>query len=504
MGKIYEQQITRFDGGIIDDIRENTDRGFQITTNFDIFTNPLRLTPYRATTANETPAQKIVRFLYTNGKLYGYGVASGNDRPAIYYKASDAIADAWTAPTDNEAGSGTTRWKHVFFHYKSYLYGWMDNATLWRWGDLTGTPTFTESYQSVTNFTYTAEPLIHPADDIAYFFTDNFVHTLNGSPSGTWTANALTLPNNYVITDAEPIGNLLAIACRPKDAGGKSIVFLWDRDSTVTTLTEKIDWGEGNLLYIAYLDGNLIGVTDYFLNDTTLNLSAGKLVIKVAAGNKALTIKEIQKTTDDTTSFIPNTAISAAGTNVDNTNLRAKIVRDNKLYIPGAVSDQAETWRGAIVITSDGRVTMDTVESEATGMQGMFLLGRYWFFAHSNDGSVNVTDSSNYGTAVYQSQKYTLGGANKTKKLLIATVLTAPLPASATAVLKYRKDEETTWITIFTNTTDNSIRRSSINIESSGDTLPSFKEIQFRIESTGGAEITGLRFKAEEVEDDLI
>lgn len=499
MGKIYTEKITRFDGGIIDDIRERTDRGFQISNNFDIFTNPLRLTPHRATTANETKAQNIIRFLYTNGKLYGYGVASGNSRPAIYYKASNAISDAWTAPTDNEASSGTTRWRHVFFHYKNYLYGWVDNATLWRWGDLTGVPTFDESWKTVSNFTYTAEPLIHPTDDIAYFFTDNFVHTNN---AGTWSANALTLPSNMIITDAEPVGNLLAIACRPKDAGGKSVVFLWDRDSSLSTITGKIDWGEGNLLYIAYLDGNLIGVTDYFLNDSTLNLSAGKLIIKVASGEKARTIKEIQKTADDTTSFIPNTGISSDGTNVDSNSVRTKIIRDNKLYIPGAMSDQAETWRGAIVITGDGRVTMDTVESEATSLEGMFVLGRYWFFAHSLDGSVNRTDTT-YGTAVYQSQKFTEGDAGTTKKLLGVTVTFAPLPSGASVIVKYRKDEATTWTTIFTHTTANSIRHTARNIESSDANLPTYKEIQFRIESTGGAEITGLKFKAEEVEDDI-
>ena len=62
-------------------------------------------------------------------------------------------------------------------------------------------------------------------------------------------------------------------------------------------------------------------------------------------------------------------------------------------------------------------------------------------------------------------------------------------------VLQYATDEDITtgsFTTIFTNTTDNSISQSNV------DSLPKeYKEIQFRIESTGNAEITGLTFKEE-------
>ena len=81
--------------------------------------------------------------------------------------------------------------------------------------------------------------------------------------------------------------------------------------------------------------------------------------------------------------------------------------------------------------------------------------------------------------------------------------MTAPMASGATLVLKYRKDEETSWTQIYSDGTDNSISHSAINIESSGDNLPEYKEIQFRIESTGGAEITGLKFKSEEIDKDL-
>ena len=494
MGKIITKTITRFDGGILDDVREPSDRGFQLSVHFDNTTNPLRLTPYRNSEANETKAQNIIRFLHTSGKMYGYGVVSGTSRPAIYFKANNNITDAWTAPTDNEASSGGVRNTNVFFHYKNHIYGFSGSTILWRWGDLTATPTFTETYQTLTTFTDVAEPVQHPTDDIAYFFTDNIVHKLNNT---VWSEAVLTLPDNLIITDAEPWGNYLAIACKPKDDSQKSIVFLWDRDSSLSTISNKIDFGEGDLLYIAILDGKLIGVVDYFLNDNALNVDGGKLIIKVARSNKAETIKEMQKTADDTTNYVPNTGTFASE--------RTKIVKDNKLHFPVAVSDQSDTFRGVGVVDSLGRITIDYIEEDASSIQGMFLLGNYWFIAHSADGSVNRTDNdANFTyTSIYQSQKFTLGDASITKKLLGVTVMTAPQPTAGQIVFRYRKDEETAWTTIFTDTEDNSISHSAINIESTGATLPEYKEIQLRIESTGATEITGFKFKSEVIDKDL-
>ena len=38
---IIETNITRFDGGVSRDIRDETSNGFSITKNFDIFSNPI-------------------------------------------------------------------------------------------------------------------------------------------------------------------------------------------------------------------------------------------------------------------------------------------------------------------------------------------------------------------------------------------------------------------------------------------------------------------------------
>jgi hypothetical protein len=131
--------------------------------------------------------------------------------------------------------------------------------------------------------------------------------------------------------------------------------------------------------------------------------------------------------------------------------------------------------------------------------------GEYYFINHSNDGSIEKTDdTANFThTSVYQTQILNHGNSALRKKPKGVTVYFDPLPTAGQVFLKYRKDEETSYTTIFTHTTDNSMSHSAINIESSGATFPDYNEIQYRIESTGGAEITGFKHQFELFDDDL-
>lgn len=487
---IFETKITRFDGGISDDIREQSSNSFSISKHFDIFSNPKRLVPYRSTEADEDKTKDIVKFQYapwsTGYRLFGLGVVSGGAKPKIFFKGADPITDSWAVPSNGEASTGA-RSETVFFHYKNYLYGWRAGTALWRFGDTTGSATFTDSYQTIS-YTDVAQPVHHPADDIAYFFQDNVVHKLDNT---TWTSSVLTLPDNLIITSGVARGNYLAIACKPKTTGlTNSVVFLWDRDSSLATISGKIDWGEGDLFHIANLDGNLIGVTDYFLS-SIWGIDKGKIITSVAVGEKARVIKEVETDNDIT---LPSMSSN-------------KFIKNNKLYFAARIEKDSVANEGIYVVDGRGNISLDYVEEEVTTgkIQGIFSLGNYWFIAHSGDGSVNRTNNDgNYTyTSVYESQIFAGGDSSKTKKLIGVTIMTDSLPTAGQVVIKYRKDEETSWTTIFTNTTDNSISHSAINIESSGATLPEYKEIQFRIESTGGAEITGLKFKYEEIDKDI-
>lgn len=477
-----EIKITNFGGGISDDPRQNSSNSFAIAKHFDI-SNPYRLTPLHGTVANETKALGIAKFLYapwgaaTTYRLYGYGVKSGTTAPALYIYDIDAgVPDGtnWATPITAE-GTTNGRNTQAFFYYKDYIYMWT-GTTLSRWNVLTFT--YTDAYQSITAATV-AQPVHHPADDIAYFFANNVVYTQ--TDNGTTWATALTLPDNMYIVSACAYGNYLAISCNPKSTqNGNPVTFLWDRDSSLATLTERIDMGEGAVKHIANLGGNLIAVVNFFTSNA-YGLNQSKLLIKRVVGTTATTIKTLP--VDNTNSLLYTTSF----------------IRDNKLYFPAKLINDGDTNIGIYAVDYLGRINLEVIDADATSYEGIFCIANLWWLAHSGDGSVNrtVVDGTFATESIYESQKFNGGDSSQQNKLVGITVMTDPMPTTGSITLKYRMDSSTAWTTIFTHTTDNSISHSAINIEATGATLPTFYEAQFQIISTGGAIVTGFKFKYE-------
>ena len=78
------------------------------------------------------------------------------------------------------------------------------------------------------------------------------------------------------------------------------------------------------------------------------------------------------------------------------------------------------------------------------------------------------------------------------------------MPAAGQIVLDYLVNETTSWTTIFTWSTDNELYHEARSQETDDVTFAQFREVDFRIRSTGNAVPTGLYVQYEEVEDDLV
>lgn len=506
MGKVITKTINSF-SGISEDRRVSDYSKYGITKHFDTFTYPKKLVPYRQFEAFGADSQstirdyKICKFVYAqyqtanNFRLYGYGVVSGTTRPKIFVYnalANDLDTTTWVATSNGEATS-TVRDENVFFYYKGYIYMWGGGGNYLQRFDTTEAGAFGDTYQSVS-FTSVAEPVHHPSDDVAYFFTDNKVHKLDNT---SWTANALTLPTNLTITCAVPYGNYLAIGCVSNDGLG-SVVYLWDRDSSLTTLTDRIDFGSGSLIHLANLNNKLIGISSYYITSTNPGLNRGKVFIRQASGSFSVSINEL--TTDTTT----NEMIS-----------HSRVIRDNKIYFPMKLTLNSDTRWGIWAVNENGKASLELVESNVNGFKAIYSLGNMWFTCYSTsyDLSRLDEDAPGYSTtvaSVYESliiNGREIGddsAIGKTKKLLVCGVLTEPMPTAGQIVLKYRKDGETSWTTIYTDGTNSGILHLANNIESDGSNLPSFKELEFQANSTGGAVITGIIYKYEIVDNTLL
>ena len=127
MSKTVIIKKNTYTGGIADDPRKSSASEFIISKQFDIFSDPHRLIPYRDLTADTNDGststgmkQYFVRdFVYasTSARMYGLGQTSAGYTKIVY--KSDATTGNWTLPTSSE-GNGIV-WNGCFVEYKNYL-----------------------------------------------------------------------------------------------------------------------------------------------------------------------------------------------------------------------------------------------------------------------------------------------------------------------------------------------------------------------------------------------
>jgi len=465
-----EITIQRFEGGISDDIRQNTSNSFALSQHFDIF-SPNKLKPYRGHVDDGVlGTEGIQNFLIFGGKMYGYGKYSSSPIKAkIYEKVFPD--DSWTASTTAESSTGTRNTKS-FVAYKGYIYGWSESNNLWRY--LISTNTFTSTYQSIT-FATLAQGIVGLKDDVLYLPYDNKIATLTNT---TFDDASLTLPTTDVITQVAEYGNYLAIATKSSNVLSKSKVYLWDRVSS--DVTEVIDWGEGSLAVLGNIEGRLVGVSTF--SGSAFNLNPQKIVIKMYSGGTP----EIIKTISDTSITVSGNGV----VNGDKFYFMVSSTNFNGVFVVGRTSSSYN-----YAVTIDRSFNNNTA---ITFLQNLFMAGDFVFIAYgsgSNERVVRTSSQTSFlATSIYESQKFNGGDISKTKRLVGVSVSTVPLPEDSQVVLKYKRDSELSFKTIYTNTTDYSVFKEAVTIESTGNNLGDFQEVQFRIESTGGAEITGLKF----------
>lgn len=485
-------KINNFFGGISDSPRKLSQSEFQISKHFDIHSDPSKLTPYRSFEADHETAisstdlkQYQVRdFVYASAstKLYGLG-QTGAGLTKILQKAV-AESGLWTTPATSE-GNGAVKYG-CLFEYKDYLWGFQGTTQIFRWGLLSGTPSITNSQGTVASTITSVANGVIAADGNAYMAYNNVVVRI--STTGTVTDSAKTVPTNYKITSLANYGSYLAIGCSPVDSfNGKSTVFIWNLSSDL--FAETVDWGEGDLRVLESVEGMLIGITDRYLNNAT-GAGKGSMIIQTYSGGAAQVLKEVF-----TLALVGKTMPTS------------KTVRNNRLFFAAKIMTNTAGTTYNEGIWSFGRknsnypwaLTLDYIDENinTSGIQGFGNAANYFFIAHSSDGSVDKTnDSSTFAfTSIYESQIFDGGDATITKQLSQFTLYTAPIPTSGSVTVKYKIDAETSFTTIGTLSTVGAISRDFLNIESTGADFPSFKEIQFRIESvTGGAEVTGFKF----------
>lgn len=486
--------INDFSGGLAEDIRELKTNTFAKSKNFDIVSFKNKIIPYHQVATqiqnSNTYSSGAVITTLSNGtqRLSFLGASDAtNYYPRFYGKAGTSITSSAVGYTNGDPT--TTGYKVAFGTLISYknklicmgysssdakMYSYDGATTTF---DTVGTISAYPTNISIPNI---PKPFRHPADDILYAGVGNIICSNN---NGSFTATALTLPSDCWITSLTEYGNYLAIATAPRNAGGRSRVFLWGRDTSLTTVSEIIDFGEGSLKVLENIDGSLVGVS---LTDPNFTITP-KLRVAVFSGGSAQVVKTISGSSFSGTG---EGAYYAKG----NLNI-LKAKKGNELYftaefpVGGELLNQiwvvGKNKNGEWFVSPDryinGITDVDTIN-------GFDFVGDYMFIGFDSGSFVRTYTSDTYETGI---------GSATYKEATLDTLINLGMPLDDRDKKKQLKSVSLTTVTggtftvsysvdggDFTNIISEAISTNATKEsakEADGKSLKTGREFQFRL-----------------------
>lgn len=515
----YEVRINRFDGGMADDYVLGSEGQNSISKQFDLFSYPFRLQPLRGmedrTEAVDTGILNMI--LGQNGIMYGIGLDNpGNPTfGELYNLTGYGSSDVWDvggiAQLSGAANSEASGHFDFLVHFPEMSAA---RKVFWSSANLlvASSPDMDISgdTQALT-FSTIGQGYVHPKDKILYFPYQTSTATILGSIAshtsdsfGNFTASAFTgVSSRYRAYCLSHYGDYLAI---PMTVSGvpstKSIVGLWDRDTTNNLFTETIPWGAGDLKVLNNLNGALIGITVLSGEVSAAAQDVDKIQVKVYEGGAGpQVIKEITATR--LTSTAPACVL----------NHRVNFIHNNRLYFSANIingnanANYYGLWSvgrnklGQWTVILERVATNDNTE---TGVLAAAMYGDFLTCTHTSGGTITYTLNGNNLNSIYDATsayETTLNPQmpeeHKMRRKVLRSVFATylPLPADAQVVLKYRLDalKSTNWTTAFTETTDSKIRTEKTH-NADGKVFGEFDNLELRVESTDGAIITGIGY----------
>ena len=499
--------INTFSGGIAEDVREARTNTFSYASGFDTFSNSHRISPYRTMETESVDSGTLSTFGLTetvimkdsvNTNIYALGHSSSDNNIKFFQKATAMdITASFQACTGGEDSTGNVI-PGTLAAYNAKLYALRTdnvNTVLVEYNHATSTLAAKQdggSGQSLNGISANVKPFVHPMDDILYVGHSNWVSKLDGT---TLTRNVLELPSEIYITSLTSFGAYLAIATAPVNGGISSKVYLWNRDTSVTTVTEVIDFGEGELKVLENISGTLVGVMSNKIPTTNslFNIKT-KLSLKTYAGGQPVNQKEITTTSSVFTLHSykakqSNKLFFACSASLNGTAL-------NQIWVAGF--NDAGQW----FMTPDRLINNNTA---LTGqINGFSLLGDYLWAGFNDDGSFFRTrfTSATYPTATYESlTNHSMDLDDRTKKKKLHFVSVAKSSTTGQLVVSVSVDGGA-YQTVVTLASGGSLVKKEARLATAAPFTDGY-EFRFKVESTNGAEMTELKYAYEVIEKNI-
>lgn len=485
--------INNFSGGVAEDIRTNSSSECELSTGFDLYTNPHKATHHRdqlletGTIINDNQMTDVgMTTIAGNNYMVAFGYdTSSTTLPASWIRTPYDFNGSWGSQQAVGVG-GYTYCKGTYVQYQGISYVLTVSGTTYNLQKYIGSGTMT----SVGTFTATAgvevpRPYIHPDDKVLYMCVGNTIAKWNGSAFSSVTT---ILPTGYKAMSIAHYGGYLAILVAPT-LTGESIMYLWGRDTGLNTLQGSVPMGSYVGQSISNIDGYVICVSR---GDNFGSFSQKKIEVRAYSGG-------------DTSTVIKSIEIPSASTNNYNI-VSAK--KDNKLYfaIGGekAVYMVCKNKLGRYMVTQDRLISTGTAVTNVYAMNFVgdvlyvaFLEGAtYKLTATDMESSVPFVNTATYTTTINPGMSE--GDREMEKRLVNVQVHFDSAYANGNTVLKCIVDGTTATIGTVANTVSSSISFNG-SAESDGTPFKTGRDFQFIVES-GCSNIKSIRYTYEVIQ----
>ena len=495
--KIYT--INRFDGGITDKLRSGDYTKCAHVSHFDIYQDPNRLIPlpgyvddmHDGSTSTGMKQYGLQGFWAANGYLYAVGRKSDNTGTKFFSKDS-ATSASWSAMSNGEGTDDLASNTFLVSTDQGGNFFVVTNA---------GTSTYLARYQNSVGVTdkyntmqtaLTSLPhIVEFAFDTNYYYNTGFTDV--GKISGTTITDPSKSTGGYV-TDVcsgdEQIG-IMQYRFYPY----KAQLLLWDSASLLAD--QKVEFGDGRESAL----GNVSGV---WVAAVANNLVSSAINDEYANGEYSLDIKYLGEGGAKTlTRFF-----AATNTNGALLPIRSRY-RDCMLFYARIPQDATPTtYKEGIWAVGRSRedspmavsLLLDT--GSLGSIEGFYSHGKHSHFAHGGDGSISRLDDLSSGTYDVDGEYHSLFFGSDTpnlKQLNGVGILTEDLPNGASVTLYYRFDENDSWSSFGTSSTEGSEKHQFT--KASGISIGGFREIQFKIVVSGKVIIKNIIVSISELDD---
>jgi len=499
MVKEFSQQ--NFWSGILNDIRSTLASGFWYSENLEVGRGKAlkQVVNNQAENACSYDVNNyITRLIQIGTDIYGLGQDNNANKDTTIWKKTNALNGAWGVATNGTIAATTFNAGNALFVANNgiiYLDG--GNGKVAKYTIATNTMEATK--YDVAN----AKGGVVWQGSI-YFWSGQDIYVINTT---TDVATSMkTVSSEQTIVELVAYGNLMAVVCTSTTTASK--MYLWDGVST-TTWVDILEIGYGTVSGGSLLEGMIV-VAISTPNKRTLKLKGynggqfRNLLTYTGRYNRAGTYNYVMPASK-LKAFTGYVYFIITGTKPDSTYAGLYEYSIARFGREEPVNPMTFSIYKTLDFSSERGLDGQTANNDFTILEnivgGADTVERAICATINSDA--NKTTFFLSSTNTYSAQAGVLetfklnGGDSSVEKQFHISVQFSPLPAAGQIVLKYRKDEELAWTTIFTETADNAISHEAVNIESTGANLPVCKEMQFRIELIGGAELTGYKYKAE-------